>query len=294
MNLSAEDMDKKREFTSLPIQTGRADLPHPAFRLVASTMDWLRRQTKGTEIVRSAAQALAPLTGFPAVHCLAPTSLKAALRRTSALSLSALRWLFGFRSVSRMALPSYVPSLHGHYSLLRYYGRSDPSGLFGCRPPWFPDSRHLNFRPFCLQPSAVFCQTRSTPSALTALFCSGFASSLAGSPKPPTESSSLWASAWRPGVTDWSFTSSCSPPGDIAPMQLLSVTGPTVSARSRTFTSLFKCALRRTRARHSVRAVLCAAVKRSWRRQRAETCSQATCCRRLVGRAKPLLPARCR
>ena len=83
-------MDKKREFTSLPIQTGRADLPHPAFRLVASTMDWLRLQTKGTEIVRSAAQAPAPLTGFPAVHCPTPTSPKATLRRTSALSLAAL------------------------------------------------------------------------------------------------------------------------------------------------------------------------------------------------------------
>src|SRR5256885_16335060 len=158
-------MDKKREFTSLPIQTGRADLPHPAFRLVASTMDWLRLQTKGTEIVRSAAQAPAPLTGFPAVHCPAPSSPKAALRRTSALSLSALRWLFGFRSVSRMALPSYVPSLHGHYSLLRYYGRSDPGGLFGCPPPWFPDSRHLNFRPFRSEERRVGkeCRSRWSP-----------------------------------------------------------------------------------------------------------------------------------
>jgi len=37
-------------------------------------------------------------------------------------------------------------------------------------------------------------------------------------------------------VTDCSFTSSCSPPGGVAPTQLLSVTGPSVSARSGTFT----------------------------------------------------------
>ena len=210
-------MDKKRVTTSLPIQTGRADLPHPAFRLVALTMDWLRLRTKGTEFVLSAAQAGAPLTGFPAAHCLAPVTPKAALRRTNALSLAALRRFCFIRPIGRMALLSYAPSLHGRYPLPRYYGRSDPGGLLCRRPPWFPDSRHLNFRPFCLQPSAVFCQTRSTPSTLAALFCSGFASSLAGSPKPPTESSSLWTSAWRPGVTDWSFTSSCSPPGGYRP-----------------------------------------------------------------------------
>ena len=164
------DMDKKRVTTSLPIQTGRADLPHPAFRSVALTMDWLRRRTKGPEVVLSAAQACAPLTGFPAAHCPAPVSPQAALRRTDAHSLAALRRLFFIRSVSRMALLSYVPSLHGRYPLLRYYGRSDPDGLFGCRPPWFPDSRHSDFRPFCLQPSAVSCQTRSTSSTLAALF----------------------------------------------------------------------------------------------------------------------------
>ena len=45
-----------------------------------------------------------------------------------------------------------------------------------------------------------------------------------------------------------SFSSSCSPPGGIAPAQLLSVTGPKVMARSGTFTLRFKCALRRTSA----------------------------------------------
>ena len=91
---------------------------------------------------------------------------------------TALRHYVGPRemaSVRLLALPSYVPSLHDHYSLQRYYGRSDPGRSFRHHRPWFPDSRHQNFPPFCLQPSTVLDQTRSTPSTLAALFCSGFA-----------------------------------------------------------------------------------------------------------------------
>jgi len=50
------------------------------------------------------------------------------------------------------------------------------------------------------------------------------------------------------GVTAWSFSSRCSPPGVVAPMQLRSDTGLPVSARSGTLTLLSKSALRRTRA----------------------------------------------
>ena len=82
---------------------------------------------------------------------------------------------FGMASVRFPALPSYIPSLHVHYSHPRYYGRADPGRPFGDHQPWFPDSRHQNFPPFCLQPSAVPDQTRSTPSTLAALFCSDFA-----------------------------------------------------------------------------------------------------------------------
>jgi hypothetical protein len=53
-----------------------------------------------------------------------------------------------------------------------------------------------------------------------------------------------WPTGHR--VTAWSFSSRCSPPGDIAPMQLRSDTGPTVSARSGTLTPLSLSALRRT------------------------------------------------
>ena len=104
-----------------------------------------------------------------------PTSAK---RLSATPTRKALRHYVGPRemaSVRLPALPSYVPWLHDHYSLLRYYGRSDPGWPFVHRPPWFPDSRHQNFPPFCLQPSAVLDQTRSTASTLAALFRSGFA-----------------------------------------------------------------------------------------------------------------------
>ena len=52
---------------------------------------------------------------------------------------------------------------------------------------------------------------------------SGVRYSLASSPVQPTESSSHY-------ITDWPFTSSCSPPG-LAATQLLSVTGRRMSAR---------------------------------------------------------------
>ena len=61
--------------------------------------------------------------------------------RLTADSQSAARWLFATPTRSALrhyvgpcemvpvclpTLPSYVPWLHDHYSLLRYYGRSDP------------------------------------------------------------------------------------------------------------------------------------------------------------------------
>ena len=137
------------------------------FQSVARTMDGSDSRPKA-EIVRQRASWCSALVSTVQA---APGSSKAFSHRRD--SLAALRLLLFVRR--RMALLSYVPSLHGRYPLLRYYGRSDPGGLLRCRPPWFPDSRHSDFRPFCLQPSAVPDQTRSTPSTLAALFCSGFA-----------------------------------------------------------------------------------------------------------------------
>ena len=127
-----------------------------------------------------------PASGFPvgrhrwagARHRPTASDRALAKRFFAAPTRSALRHYVGPRemAVARpLALPSCVPSLHGHYPFLRYYGRSDP-GRTLCRPlPWFPDSRHQNFPPFCLQPSAILDQTRSTASTLAALFRSGFA-----------------------------------------------------------------------------------------------------------------------
>jgi hypothetical protein len=85
----------------------------------------------------------------------------------------------GSASTTLQTLLSYVPWLQGRCPLLRYDGRSDPDRTLLCRPPWFPDSHPPDFRPFSLQPSVVLDQTRSTPSTLAPLFCSGFAVSLA-------------------------------------------------------------------------------------------------------------------
>jgi hypothetical protein len=133
-----------------------------------------------------------------AVHC--QVGVEPQARSSGASGRTALRHYPDPFEMEFQRLPTprpCPPSLHGRYPLLRYYEDSDPDRPFRHRP-WFPDSRHSDFRSFCLQPSAVLHQTRSTPSTLAALFCSGFAVSLAGSPEPPTESSSL---ALRPRRT---------------------------------------------------------------------------------------------
>ena len=125
-----------------------------------------------------------------AVHCRFAVSPQA--RFSGAAERTALRHYSAPCEMGYQRRPTPRPCppwLHGRYPLPSYYEDSDPGWPFA-HQPWFPDSRHLNFQTFQLQPSAVLDQTRSTPSALAALFCSGFAVSLAGSPKPPTESSS--------------------------------------------------------------------------------------------------------
>jgi hypothetical protein len=175
---------------SPPTQTGQAVLPHPAFQFVA--LDGLA-QARDSRAWEESGQprGLAPRSpAAQAVHC--QVGVRTQARCSGASGRSALRHHpdpFG-SSFRRLPTPRPCPpSLHDHYSLHRYYEGSDPDRPFR-RQPWFPDSRHLNFPPFRLQPSAVLSQTRSTPSTLGALFCSDFAVSLAGSSEPPTESSS--------------------------------------------------------------------------------------------------------
>ena len=158
---------------------------HPAFQFVAG--DGLAqvpdsRAWEESHQPRRLAPRSSRLRGT--VHC--QVAVESQARFSGASGRSALRHHpdpFG-RSSSRRPTPRpYPPSLHGRYPLLRSYEGSDPDWPFG-RQPWFPDSRHLNFQPFHLHPSAALLQTRSTPSALGALFCSGFAFALAGSPEP--------------------------------------------------------------------------------------------------------------
>ena len=150
---------------SPPSQTGQAVLPHPAFRSMVSRWTGSGTRHKALEGIAPAAQWLptrSPLPGrstgrFPAA---------ASVRFSGAFGRSALRHYPNPCERCHGSAPpplSYVPSLHGRYPLPRYYGRADPDRLFRRRLPWFPDSRHQNFRPFRLQPSTVLHQPRPLP-----------------------------------------------------------------------------------------------------------------------------------
>jgi hypothetical protein len=174
---------------SPPTQTGRAVFPHPAFQFVDHRWTGCLDSKAWEESYQP--RRLAPRSPVSqAVHCQVGVELQA--RFSGASGRSALRHYpdpFEMKPSRRPTPRPCPPWLHGHYPLLRYYEGSDPARSFR-RRPWFPDSRHSNFQPFHLQTSAVLPQTRSTPSTLGALFCSDFALTHAGSPEPPTESSS--------------------------------------------------------------------------------------------------------
>ena len=93
-----------------PIQTGRAVLPHPAFRSVALTMDWLRLQTKGIEFVLSAARAFAPLTAFTAVHSRVLKQPKAFTAPARSAFWALCRFGLFVRSLTQLYLPTSLGS----------------------------------------------------------------------------------------------------------------------------------------------------------------------------------------
>ena len=238
------NVDRERIAPSPPTQTGRAVLPHPAFQFVvadglAQAFDSRHRKS------RTSRAGLRPAHLFHRRSTVSSLS-KPQARFSHASGRSALRHYpdpFEMKFLRRPTPRPCPPSLHGRYPLPRYYEGSDPDRPLR-RRPWFPDSRHLNFQPFHLQSSAVLPQTRSTASTPGALF--GLRLSLAGSSE--TADRIEFTLSGNPDlVTDWLFISSCSPPGGIAPAQLLSITGLSVSARSGTYTLLFRSALRRTR-----------------------------------------------
>ena len=136
-----------------------------------SSMDWLRHSTQGVLEESHRPRGLAsrsPVSRRPTVCPHAPTWN--GLRCAGCLALRHFAGPFEMSDSRQLTPPSYPPWLHDHYSLLRYYGGSDPDRPFFRRQPWFPDSRQLNFQPCCLQPSVVPCMSLSTPSTHAAHF----------------------------------------------------------------------------------------------------------------------------
>jgi hypothetical protein len=98
-----------------------------------------------------------------AVHCGQTQSIQA--RYSGASGRTALRHYpdpFGMFAPILATPRPYPPLLCGRYPLLCSYEGSDPDRPFYHRP-WFPDSRHSNFQPFHLQPSAVLYWTLPLP-----------------------------------------------------------------------------------------------------------------------------------
>ena len=184
-----EDRRSATRSPSLPNRTGGS----PASGFPVGSRRWAgsgdgSQTLGGNTPAAQSLQTCSPSHGRPTADRRASTR-----RFATAPTRSALRPYVGpcgMVSIRLPALPSYVPSLHDHYSLQRYDGRSDP-GWPVRHQSWFPDSRRSNFRAFPLQSSADLHQPRATPFALAARLCCGLRRGYAGSPVPPTESRSL-------------------------------------------------------------------------------------------------------
>jgi hypothetical protein len=145
-----------------------------------------------------------------------------------------------------MAHPlSCVPSLHGHYSLLRYYRRSD-SGSGGSSAPL---SMNSVFVP--LPVSLIISMSFPSIPSPTIVVSSGNAPAADGFFPPlrlrqSSEDSPCHADRIEfTFVTDWPFSPRCSPPR-IAATQLRLDTSQLFTARMRTFTAPTHRLLRRT------------------------------------------------
>src|ERR1019366_671388 len=163
------------------------------------------------------------------------------------------RWFFF--PVFRIAAlpPSCVPSLHGHSSLQRYYGRSDsrqpgtrtvcpshPPALAGLPDYCVGTAHHADSNHRGSDRRSSGCQ-RVLPAA------TGFVTRSKTRPLTPTESSSRQTASWPPSVPDWSFSFRCAPPR-LAVTQLRSDTARFFTAQKPTSTALSQRLLRRTSA----------------------------------------------
>ena len=164
-----EDRRSGDRSPSLPNRTGAINASgFPVCGLV-SQIDSQSAAPRRTEGALSRRQPSAAVDSVSqAVHWFGPDRAEAFHRWV--VSLAALSQPFCEARVISIPPHSYTPWLHDHYSLPRYYGCSDPGRPVSHRPPWFPDSRHLDFLPCHLQSPVSVLQPRSTPSALWALF----------------------------------------------------------------------------------------------------------------------------
>jgi hypothetical protein len=237
------------ERTPLPPKPSRPISGHSAFRSVWFPIGWLRHSTQGVLEESHQPRRLAsrsPVSRRPTVCPHAPTWN--GLRCTGCLALRHFAGPFEMSDSRELTPHSYPPWLHDHYSLHRYYGGSDPDRPFFRRQPWFPDSRHLNFQPCCLQSSAVSARRYPLPPRVQ-LILFGLRHYMAGSPEPPTESSSqcnaLLASLRYGLVVLFPLLST----RGYSPEAVTFGYWPSVSAKSGTFTLPFRCALSRTMPR---------------------------------------------
>ena len=230
---------------ALPNRTGGS----PAFGFPVSglPMDWLRHSTQGLRMSRTS-RAVVPNALTPAGRSTVrfPAQAQPGFpARSDAQPCGTIRT---FVSELGTRPQHHFPTSLGSTVITRFYATTDaltPAGpgvaanrgslIHVTGTSGHSVSNHLRFST---------SRVHSLSAGSTISF--GLHHSLADSPEPPTESSSRCPPVWADGVTDWSFASRCSPPGGVAPMQLRSAIGPTVSAKSGTCTLLFRCAFRRT------------------------------------------------
>ena len=209
---------------ALPNRAGGS--PALGFPVSGRAMDWLRHSTQGVQMSRTSravvANALTP-TGRSTVRF--PVQPQPGLpARSDAKPRGTIRTLISeFGTRPRHHFPTSLRST----VITRFVATTDaltPAGPFVAAnrgslihvtgTSGHSISNHLRFST---------SRVHSLSAGSTIAF--GLRLSLADSPEPPTESSSRCPPVWADGVTDWSFASRCSPPGDVAPMQLRSAIG---------------------------------------------------------------------
>ena len=127
-------------------------------------MDWLRHSTQGVQMSRTSRAVVAhPLTPTGRSTVRFPAQPQPGVpAHSGAKPCGTTRTLV--REIDSRPRHHFPTSL-GSTVVTRFSATTDaltPTGPVR-RPPWFPDSRHQNFRPFPLQPSAVLRQPRPLP-----------------------------------------------------------------------------------------------------------------------------------